>query len=89
MRYMHSNATERSREKQYYMCTTHSEYGRNKSSGHYIRYDIRSGALFSVIWHKSSLRMYCQSVIRLFLNGNVEYIIFKDIKLNPHYNSVA
>ncbi len=37
---MHRNATARSREKQYYMCTTYSEYGKDKCSGHYIRYDV-------------------------------------------------
>lgn len=40
LRYMHNNATARSKEKQYYMCTTYSEYGKDKCSSHYIRYDV-------------------------------------------------
>lgn len=37
---MHNNATARSKEKRYYMCTTYSEYGKDKCSSHYIRYDV-------------------------------------------------
>ncbi len=40
LRYTHAKASERSREKQYYMCTTYSEYGKDKCSQHYIRYDV-------------------------------------------------
>lgn len=40
LRYMHRNATARTCEKQYYMCTNYSEYGKDKCSGHYIRYDV-------------------------------------------------
>ena len=40
LRYMRRNATARSRERQYYMCTNYSEYGKDKCSSHYIRYDV-------------------------------------------------
>lgn len=40
LRYMHNNATAGSKEKRYYMCTTYSEYGKDKCSSHYIRYDV-------------------------------------------------
>ena len=37
---MHTKATAGSKEKQYYMCTTYSEYGKDKCSNHYIRYEL-------------------------------------------------
>ena len=40
LRYVHRNATARTCEKQYYMCTSYSEYGKDRCSSHYIRYDV-------------------------------------------------
>ncbi|MCM1167150.1 MAG: recombinase family protein, partial [Ruminococcus sp.] len=40
LRYMHNNATATRKEKKCFFCTTYSEYGKDKCSGHYIRYDM-------------------------------------------------
>lgn len=37
---MHRNATARTCEKQYYVCTRYSECGKDRCSSHYIRYDV-------------------------------------------------
>ncbi len=40
LRYTHSKTTDTQKEKQYYMCTTYSEYGKDRCSNHYIRYEV-------------------------------------------------
>lgn len=40
LRYMHNNATATRKEKKCFFCTTYSEYGKDKCSQHYIRYDV-------------------------------------------------
>ncbi len=37
---MHNNATATRKEKKCFFCTTYSEYGKDKCSQHYIRYDV-------------------------------------------------
>lgn len=40
LRLFHTNATETSRERKHFMCTTYSEFGKNRCSTHYIKYDV-------------------------------------------------
>ena len=40
LRYYNNNATATRKEKRYYSCSTYSEYGKDKCSNHYIRYDV-------------------------------------------------
>ena len=39
LRYMHNNATATRKERCHYFCTTYSEYGKDKCSIHYIKYE--------------------------------------------------
>ena len=40
LRYTRNKASASQKAKEYYMCTTYSEYGKTKCSNHYIRYDV-------------------------------------------------
>ena len=39
LRYMHNAATEKAKERRLYVCTTYSEYGKEKCPIHYIKYE--------------------------------------------------
>ena len=40
LRYYNNNATATRKEKRYYSCSTYREYGKDKCSNHYIRYEV-------------------------------------------------
>ncbi len=40
LRFFHTNASAKSRERKHFMCTTYSEFGKNRCSTHYIKYDV-------------------------------------------------
>lgn len=39
LRYMHNRSTEKTKERRLFTCTTYSEYGKDRCSIHYIKYD--------------------------------------------------
>ncbi len=40
LRFFHEKASEKRRERRHFMCTTYSDFGKNRCSTHYIKYDV-------------------------------------------------